>query len=792
MTARDVRAIALWLGGVAVAIVVVGRTEFSTDMSAFLPRAPAQGQQILVDQLRNGVVSRLILVALEGAEPATLARLSKALAARLRAAPELAFVGNGEDAGLAADRDFLWRNRYLLSPAVDAAHFSVPELRRALERDLGLLGSSAAPLIKQGLPHDPTGEILVLIERLTGEAGPPTRDGVWLAPTPEADGSRALLVAQTRAAGFDLDGQALALAVIDQALASARPDVPGADAARLLTSGPGVFAVRARAAMKAEVSRLSMLATGLVAGLLLLAYRAPRLLPLAFLPVASGALAGVAAVGLGFGYVHGITLGFGVTLIGEAVDYAIYLFTQTAPGAATAATVPRIWPTLRLGVLTSICGFAAMLFSSFTGFAQLGLFTIAGLVVAAAVMRWILPVVVPRGVAVPPLGRLMPSWPALLGGAARLRVPLAAVALLALGVLAAQHGRLWQEELASLNPVPIAEQRLDQALRRASGAPDVRHLLMVDATDQETALTHTERLAARLAPLIADGTLAGFDAPARYLPSRATQRARQAALPEPAVLRADLDHALAGLPFRAAVFAPFLADVAAARLQALLGRDDLRDTGLGLRLDSLLFERPAPQGGGWVALMPLREVADPARLAQAVAAWREPDVSYLDLKHESDRLLALYRDEALWLALLGAGAIVVLLAVTLRSRRRVWAVVAPLVGAVLVTAALLSLGGRLSIFNLFGLLLVVAVGSNYCLFFERLERLERDDTASGRTVSAVVLANLCTVVGFGVLAVSSIPVLHGIGTTVAIGTFICLIFSASWTPSPGPRAAREG
>ena len=42
----------------------------------------------------------------------------------------------------------------------------------------------------------------------------------------------------------------------------------------------------------------------------------------------------------------------------------------------------RIWPTLRLGVLTSICGFSAMLFSGFTGFAQLGLFTIVGLVVA--------------------------------------------------------------------------------------------------------------------------------------------------------------------------------------------------------------------------------------------------------------------------------------------------------------------------------------------------------------------------------------------------------------------------
>jgi predicted exporter len=112
--------------------------------------------------------------------------------------------------------------------------------------------------------------------------------------------------------------------------------------------------------------------------------------------------------------------------------------------------------------------------------------------------------------------------------------------------------------------------------------------------------------------------------------------------------------------------------------------------------------------------------------------------------------------------------------------RRIWAVAAPLAGAVVVTTTLLTLGGaRLSIFNLFGLLLVVAVGSNYCLFFERQDLAAPE---AGRTVASLVLANLCTVIGFGVLALSRIPVLHGIGTTVAIGALLSLGFSAVWTP----------
>src|SRR6185503_17286558 len=152
----------------------------------------------------------------------------------------------------------------------------------------------------------------------------------------------------------------------------------GTDEVKLLVSGPGVFAARTRVAVRNDALRLSLIATALVAGLLLAVYRSGRLLALGLVPIASGALAGIAAV----------SLGFGVTLIGEGVDYAIYLFTQAAGGGARHAALERIWPTLRLGVLTSICGFSAMLFSGFTGLAQLGLFSIVGLLVAVAVTRW--------------------------------------------------------------------------------------------------------------------------------------------------------------------------------------------------------------------------------------------------------------------------------------------------------------------------------------------------------------------------------------------------------------------
>ena len=752
-----------WMVFLLACAVVIGRTTFTADVSAFLPRSPTPAQEILVEQLRDGVVSRLMLIGIEGAPPESLAQSSKRLAAELRKQEAFVLVENGEGAESAQDRDFLWRNRYLLSVAVAPERFTAGALRERLEESLQLLGSSAGMLVRRTLPHDPTGELLQLAESLAGQAGPAARGGVWFS----RDGARALLVAQTRAAGYDIDGQENALERVQQAFARAQ-----AGGARLLATGPGVFSVKTRAAIKGDAWRLSLIATILVALLLLAVYRSPRLLGLGLLPVASGALAGVAAVSLGFGTVHGITLGFGVTLIGEGVDYAIYLFTQTAPGTAPGSALDRIWPTLRLGVLTSICGFSAMLFSGFTGLAQLGLFSITGLVVAAAVTRWVVPGLMPPEFGATAVAAFAPGAMAAVRGAPALRTPLLIAVVIAFAALVMQREPLWSDDLASLNPVPRADQMLDQQLRRDIGAPDVRYLVVVTAGDQEAVLQAAEAVGTGLRDAAARGLLEGYESPAAWLPSRQAQQARQAALPATPVLRASLDRALRGLPYRPGVFEPFLADAAAAKTLPLVERGSLDGTRLALKVDALLARRER----GWTAMLPLRGVSDADGVARGLAVPSGAQAVFLDLKRESDALYRSYRGEALAYSLLGAAAIAVLLLAALRSPRRVFDVLAPLAPAVVVTACALVLSGhKLSIFHLVGLLLVVAVGSNYSLFFDRQAPSGAD---RGRTMVSLLFAAVTTMTGFGLLAFSSVPVLKAIGLTVAIGAVLALVFSA--------------
>jgi predicted exporter len=763
VTAAQRWSIAAWLAFLLACVAIITRTTFTADISAFLPRSPTPEQQVLVEQLREGVVSRLVLIGIEGAAPEALAQASKGLAATLRKHEDFLSVANGDDTGAAADRDFLWRNRYLLSPAVTPERFTAGALRERLEEQLRLLGSPTGMLVRRLLPGDPSGEVLHLLERFEGQARPATRGGVWFS----RDGARALLLAQTRAAGYDIDAQERALALVRSAFGQT-----GAGDARLLLAGPGVFSVSTRAAIRGDATRFSLIATALVAALLLAIFRSPRVLGLGLLPVATGAAAGIAAVSLGFGSVHGITLGFGVTLIGEGVDYAIYLFAQTAPGIPPHRALDRIWPTLRLGMLTSICGFSAMLFSGFGGLAQLGLFSIAGLVVAVAVTRWVLPALLPPGFAAPTVAAFVPWAMAAFRRAPALRVPLLLVVVLATVVLAVQPGPLWSDDLATLSPVSRTDQLLDQQLRRDLGAPDVRHLVVIHARDEEGALQASEAVAATLHKASQAGWIAGYESPADFLPSRQAQLARQAALPLPAQLRANLQQATQGLPYRRQAFEPFLKDAAAVKDLPLVDRRALNGTRLALRVDSLLVKRE----NGWMAVLALRGVSDAQRIAGEIAALDGTRAVMLDIKRESDLLYRGYRAEALGHSLLGALAIAVLLAALLRSARRVFDVLAPLAAAVLVTAGVLVLGGvQLSIFHLVGLLLVVAVGSNYSLFFDR-----QASAAEGRerTMVSLLVASVTTTIGFGLLALSKVPVLHDIGLTVGVGAILALAFAA--------------
>lgn len=781
--------LALWLLALAgLGLLVMQRLKVSTDLRSFMPAPTTPDQRLLMEQVGDGPGSRLLLVAIESAcavtattpathgatcpranatdaRDATLAGLSQGLAGVLKTDDRYTQVVNGSfDLG-ALDPDLL-PYRYLLSPTLDTQPLDKAYLADQLEQRLDDLSSPAAVLLKGLLPRDPTLEVLKLAQLWSPPTSPEVRDGVWFSPKNEA-----LLLVQTRAAGFDPDAQQRAIDGIRQAFAG----LSGSAAATLTLSGPGYFSVIVNAQTRAQADWIGRISTVGFVALLLLAYRSFRSLLLGALPVASAALAGIAALVLIYPEVHGITLAFGFTLLGVAQEYPIRVLSHRRAGEDAIASARQLWPLLLTAIASACIAYLAFYASGVNGLKQLAVFTITGLLVAGFSTRYLLPHLLPvhvRDVAGMPwlvkVRRVVdhlprPRW-----------IPLLVAAAVVL-MLAFAPGPFWQNDLAALTPLPKDLLLRDARLREALGAPDVRYLLLIQAPTEQGVLDASERLAPAIDALVAHKAVDAIELPSKYLPSVVTQRARQAKLPDRPALQAELDQAVIGLPFRKDLFAPFVDDVETARTAAPLTPEHYVQSPLGQRLAAMLMHR----GDHWLGLGTVSGVHDVAAI-QAMAASHGTDVRLLDMKAAAESLVAAYRVRIL--QALGVATLLLVFTITfaLRSLRRAWHVLAPMTLATFLVLAVERIAGiEISLFHLIALILAGGLGLHYALFFERDTG---DPAEQRRTLHATIVCVLSALLVFGMLAWASIPVLRAIGLTVSLGVAFHFCLSILMAP----------
>jgi predicted exporter len=765
--------VGLWLLGLGLSCwLTFFHTRYVADLASFLPKPESPVEALMIAQLSDGVASRLLLIGLEGPSPEHAAASSKAMARVLRESGHFRYVANGEnpiDRGV-EERLFAWR--YHMSGAIKPERFTVEALRSALEAHLDMLATPLGSMVRRWLPQDPTGEFLAQLSRHVERPQPALFEGVWF----DAAKGRALLMAETVSPGFDMHEQQRVQAFLDGAFNK----IKGEQALTMRLAGPSVVARKSQQAVEGDAWWLTLASTLLVFSVLAIAYRSVRLTTIAFLPVASGIVAAIGAVGLGFGACHIITIGFGATLIGEAVDYPTYLFVQRRADETIVATARRIGPNLQLAILTTVLGSAAMLASSFNGVAQLGLFTVVGVGVAGLVTRFVIPALTAngrwRGAAefAGQGNRLDP----VITVARRGMVIVPVILLVSVAYLGARHQTLWERDLERLNPIAEADKQLDQEMRDTMNALDVRYLVSVRAENVDAVLNRFEVLHALLDKLIDDKMMGGYDSPARYVPGSDVQRQRIAALPPAEVLEARLRQAQAGLPFRDNLFAPFLRDVERVREGPLMTPADVDGTPWRSALDALLVNID----GQWTGLAPLAVVRDANAIERAVSGLGDPAIALFDLKRESDLMLSTHARRSVSIALFGLAIITAVLMLGTRDVRRVSRIVLPVLTAMTATAAVLVLcGTRISFIHIVSLLLVLGTGVNYSLFFSS----DMADSAErARTARAIGVATLTTSCGFGVLAFAATPVLHAIGITVVLGAVLSFIFSAMWSSRP--------
>jgi predicted exporter len=534
------------------------------------------------------------------------------------------------------------------------------------------------------------------------------------------------------------------------------PDTPVLRAGLIFHAAAGANQARA------EISTIGL---GSLLGIMLLlwmVFRDCRTLLSLLMPVGCGLLFALPLTWLIFGTLNVLTLAFGASLIGIAIDYALHL--QCSRHLDPTHCLSRLWPALLLGLLSSLAAYLVQLATPLPGLRQMATFAILGLIGSWITVRFWLPRMAVRR---------HPATEQLAQQLNRLRLPanvrypwyvLGLLGLICTGLILI--GLKGSNDLRQLNTSPpelIAEMQQFQAL---AGGPSGRSYLLVMAADQQSLLTRLETLDPILRKLAAEDDLGYYRHIAQPVPSADTQQRNLQRIRQGYAGALPILASQANLP-----------DTVASQITAAL--DQARPLSIDVWLASLPGQRDralwlAPgESADFAAIIVLGDM-NPKALQRIQQLAKQDDLRFEDSVQRLGQQFATLRNTiALWLI---AAVFGLVLLFVWRYGKAAWRVLLPPVGAIVITLALFSaLSVGLTLFHLLGLLLVLGIGLDAGIF-------SVEHANSRAAWLAVSLSCSSSLLAFGLLALSATPALAQLGSTCLVG------LACTWLLVPFARA----
>ncbi|MDE2148590.1 MAG: MMPL family transporter [Gammaproteobacteria bacterium] len=579
----------------------------------------------------------------------------------------------------------------------------------------------------------------------------------------------------------------------------------------------------------------------MVAALLFLALRSLRLVLAAVVTLIYGLLATAAFAAVAIGHLNMISVAFGVLYVGLGIDYALYLTMQYRERVGQGLESRRglslaagdVGGFMMVCAATTSLGFFAFTPTDFTGIAELGLISGAGMFISLGLSLTLLPALIAL---LPPDAeriRLQPAgggvfsrlaiWPyryarglwigaALVAGFALLLVPRLSFDFNPLDLrdphsesVTAFRKLLADPNIPTLTLSALAPNEADaQTLaRRLAALPLVKQTLTLDSfvpDEQQAKLATIQDLIFTLGPELAS---AG-DVRLRADPQDAASlRALAAALAGDQTADPSQATALRQALVR---FDARLQQLPAAQRPALLGR--LREALLGGLPDHLaqlatalqaqpvtradlppeLVSRWIDAAGDWRVEVWPREILDNnaaiARFVDQVRGVAPTAVGPPVVALESGRAMVTAFRQAFTYSLI---AITVLLLVLLRSLTDTLLVLIPLALAALYTlASMVLLGVPLNFANIIALPLVLGVGVDYGVYIVQRGReaaREGVNLLQTSTARAVTFGGLITIANFGNLMLAKHPGMVSMGLLLTLGLAATLFCALVLLPS---------
>ena len=577
----------------------------------------------------------------------------------------------------------------------------------------------------------------------------------------ESDGKtwvwlRGKLAADTRFAG---NGTLLPLIRDSRAIAQKH-------GAETLAAGGALFAAASKTAAEAESKAMSITGTLATFALLLWVFRSARVFWLV-LPLAAGMLTGLAAALAVFGEVHILTIVIGTSLVGMLVDFPLHWLAPSVFGAnrlsddlsakwSSESAMKHVLPSFAISLMITVLGYALLWFTPlavlrqtavFSGFALLGAF--------GATVLWLPPLFRRYQAKTVPFAVLTER---LLKLQRRLNARLRKRGWLALGGIFLAVGLWrsdWHDDIRQWVNMPSEMLAQVQRIGELSGTDFGGRYIVAEAASEDALLAKNAELAQALQPLVAQGKLGGFQSLDQFVAPVSEQEKLQNRLRE-----------LAGQPEN---WQP-LADIGIPRQtihDALIQAADTPPLTLSGSLKTQLAQAWQPlylgevAHGRYAAVVRLNGVTDEA--AVRAAALDIAGTHWADKRAHLNALFHHTRNQAAWLKLASYALAWLLLWRMFGAKRGSKILAVPLAAAVCTVAALGWLGIPVSLFAMFGLLLVSAIGVDYAVY-----AVTAKHTAAAR-LGGMLLAAATTALSFALLAFSSTPAVAAFGLTVTIG-----------------------
>jgi predicted exporter len=531
-------------------------------------------------------------------------------------------------------------------------------------------------------------------------------------------------------------------------------------------SGIFFFASDAAQKSKQDISLITAGSSIAVVLLLLFVFRNVRALLLPIASVLLGVGFAFTLTHFVFGKIHVLTIVFGASLIGIVIDYSLHYFYHGANHSHTPASAPTkeknaLFGALTLSLMTSLIGYAALSFSSLQALQKVAFFSCCGLF-----MAWLSVISLGDLALRKPINVDKTLLPRLVSNLQKscLLVPTKIWLLIILSVLLGgtytylvsqpfnDDPRIFFKANAEL----LANEKRVSEL--ASDYEPGRHFV-ISADSIDTLYQHYETL---ITLVEKDTSLSTDDLTSvlSWVPNKLEQKANY--LSQAKLYQADgAASVLANSLNKASAVDAIKTEYSKASQQVLTPSKVM--SLFGDSLPPIWFD----QDQQLVSFVLIRKGVTAEQFASQLKSF--DGIEYVNTLQRTEQALSSQRQSANTLLFLAYALVTILLLLKMRRLAAFGLVLTPLCATSMVFICATVLGFDLNLFHVMALFLVLGFGMDYSIFAYEMR------AHSNVTLQAILLSAITSLISFGLLGLSSIPVVASFGITLLIGNSFNLI-----------------